>query len=526
MKGITLLIALSCASIIGPQGTESYRILGVFPFHGKSHFMMFEALMKGLARRGHQIDVISPFPLKKPYPNYTDIIRIEPDQPQVVNNMSFDTFQYLQNDMTYFIATAMGNKICEQLEKPKILNLIQNPPTNPPYDLVMTEIFGAHCFIAFGHHLKIPTIGLSSAALYPWGNGIIGNPANLAFVPNNLINYVAPMTFWQRLCNTVHSFSSEFIFHYYSTPQTALMKKYFGKNTPDIRSIERSVALLLVNSHPSLNDPRPVTPGLVEVGGLHVQDDDTELPLDLKEWMDSSKDGFIYFTFGSMVTIETFPKEILDIFYKSLGKIAPIRVLMKIVDTKKLPAELPKNFRTFVWAPQTKVLQHKNIKAFFTHGGLMGGQEAIHFAVPMIGMPLFADQYINVDLYVRKNISLKLIWQEITEEKLDYALKEILHNPKYKNAVTKLSQKFLDRPMSSMDTAIYWVEYVVRHGSGVLRSPAMDLAWWQIELLDVYVTLVFILSLLILAVFISSQFVYNLLFFKKVQMVTDSKKIK
>lgn len=62
----------------------------------------------------------------------------------------------------------------------------------------------------------------------------------------------------------------------------------------------------------------------------------------------------------------------------------------------------------------------------------MGGQEAIHYAVPMIGMPLFADQYINVDLFVRKNIAVKLKWQEITEEKLDAALNEILYNPMYK----------------------------------------------------------------------------------------------
>lgn len=51
-----------------------YRILGIFPLHVRSHMMMFEQLIKGLARRGHQVDVISSFPQIKPYPNYTDIV--------------------------------------------------------------------------------------------------------------------------------------------------------------------------------------------------------------------------------------------------------------------------------------------------------------------------------------------------------------------------------------------------------------------------------------------------------------------
>ena len=164
-----------------------------------------------------------------------------------------------------------------------------------------------------------------------------------------------------------------------------------------------------------------------------------------------------------MVTIESLPKETIEIFYKSLAKIAPIRVLIKISKPKLLPLGLPNNWRTFKWASQIKVLskihqnlykflqitfrsyniicvsnfflpsvEHKNIKAFITHGGLMGGQEAIHYGVPSIGIPLFVDQFINVDLYVSKKIAIKLDIYDITEEKLDAALNQILYNSEYK----------------------------------------------------------------------------------------------
>lgn len=52
---------------------ESAKILAVFPFPAKSHFIMLEALAKGLAERGHQVTVVGHFPQKSPVPNYRDV---------------------------------------------------------------------------------------------------------------------------------------------------------------------------------------------------------------------------------------------------------------------------------------------------------------------------------------------------------------------------------------------------------------------------------------------------------------------
>lgn len=76
--------------------------------------------------------------------------------------------------------------------------------------------------------------------------------------------------------------------------------------------------------------------------------------------------------------------------------------------------------------------EHRNIKAFITHGGLMGTQESIHSGVPMIGIPLFADQFINIDLYVSKNIAIKLDYKTLTVEQMDEALNKILKDPIYR----------------------------------------------------------------------------------------------
>lgn len=75
---------------------------------------------------------------------------------------------------------------------------------------------------------------------------------------------------------------------------------------------------------------------------------------------------------------------------------------------------------------------HPNIKAFITHGGLMGTQEAVACSVPMIGLPLYADQFANIDSYVARNIALKLDINTMTEEDFDAALNKMISDPSYR----------------------------------------------------------------------------------------------
>lgn len=67
-----------------------------------------------------------------------------------------------------------------------------------------------------------------------------------------------------------------------------------------------------------------------------------------------------------------------------------------------------------------------------------------------------------------------------------------------------MSQMFRDRPMNSLDTAIYWTEYVIRNGPDSLKSPAVDMPWWKLNLIDVFVFLIasFVLVLYLLFVIV------------------------
>ncbi|KAK0092120.1 hypothetical protein PV326_002160 [Microctonus aethiopoides] len=466
---------------------ESYRILGVFPFHSRSHQMLFDGIAKGLARKGHQVDFITFNPMKKPVPNYKVVVNLQNMTESLVNKWNITFANQLGSDTLPNTAFFCGNDLCEYLAMPEMQKFIKNPPKDPPYDLVIVESLGANCFVGFGHLLKVPVVMASSTIDMPWLDEALGQPDNTAFFPAFFTGYSHPMTFLERVQNTITSHMNHYRFRYYTDGvQNALMKKYFGPDIPPLWELEKNVVLALVNSFHSLSGVRPITHGIIEVGGLHVFENYVELPQELEKWLNESRAGVVYFTLGSMVNIETFPEETLKAFYSTFRKIAPVRVLMKIANKENLLPGLPDNVRISSWIPQTAVLEHKNTKVFITHGGLMSTQEALTFGVPMIGMPLFGDQFSNIALYTKRNMALRLDMKNITEESIYEALHEVLTNPKYKKFADYHSKLFLDRPMSAMDTAIYWIEYAIRNGPGTLKSPAVDLTWWQVALLDVY----------------------------------------
>ena len=116
--------------------------------------------------------------------------------------------------------------------------------------------------------------------------------------------------------------------------------------------------------------------------------------------------------------------------------------------------------------------------------------EAKYYGVPLLGMPMFADQPGNIKMAEEEGWALQLDFNTLTEEAVTEALEKLLGNSSYYSTVKKLSTVYRDRPMGPMKTAIYWIEYVIRHqGAPHLRSQAADQNWIQRSSLDVLVFL-------------------------------------
>lgn len=70
MKWIAILLLISALSY---EPASGFKILGVFHTMAKSHAIVAQSLMKGLAEAGHEVTMLSPFPLAKPMKNYRDV---------------------------------------------------------------------------------------------------------------------------------------------------------------------------------------------------------------------------------------------------------------------------------------------------------------------------------------------------------------------------------------------------------------------------------------------------------------------
>lgn len=66
------------------------------------------------------------------------------------------------------------------------------------------------------------------------------------------------------------------------------------------------------------------------------------------------------------------------------------------------------------------------MKAFISHGGLLGTTEAVHCGVPVIVMPQYGDQFTNAKALETNGGGIILNFRTATEEEVYQALKTVL----------------------------------------------------------------------------------------------------
>lgn len=94
-----------------------------------------------------------------------------------------------------------------------------------------------------------------------------------------------------------------------------------------------------------------------------------------------------------------------------------------------------------------------------------------------------------MNLYHAKRLGFGEIidYDDITEANLKNILQKVLNNSTYKENAQIVSQRFKDRPMSALDTAVWWSEYVIRHkGANFMKTPALQLSFIEYHMWDVY----------------------------------------
>ncbi|XP_046388695.1 UDP-glycosyltransferase UGT5-like [Ischnura elegans] len=487
-RALILLLIWICS--LEQQPVLASRILFLSPFTAKSHAIFYRSLLQGLVKNNHTIRIVS---YDKVLGNdYGNLV-----QETLFTSEIFDAFPDFLEEKRQRKEHLLGFKLhecglvtCENfLKSPAVMQVLAEAEENP-FDVLITGTLMYECAVPFAHILSIPRILISSASLLPWVEHAVRNPPQWSYYPNIYLPYTNRMNFKERFYNTV--FSIALTLHrewvYYPKLDT-LIQMYLGEDIPKMSDMDKNLSLVLVNSDPSIDYPKANQPNVIHLGGLHIASSQS-LPENLQKFMDESgKDGVILFSMGSVLSGAGFPEEERKIVTQAFQSI-PQRVIWKWdLDTPPVDP-MPSNILLQKWLPQQAVLAHPKTKAFITHGGLGSSVEAVYHGVPIIGIPVFADQDFNIFRAVHDGSGIHLDLNNLTTSALVDAIHKVTTDQRFQIAMRKRSRILKDKFWDPVELGVYYIEYVIRHqGAPHLRPTASELSWFQLYHIDVFLVM-------------------------------------
>ncbi|KAL1402402.1 hypothetical protein pipiens_006108 [Culex pipiens pipiens] len=478
---LTLLFLVTTTSVILLNGADSARILCVFPTASKSHVLGMQALMKNLAKRGHEITMVSAFPLSKPVQNYRDVnVPIEAAFGPLMANFMQGKDRNMLKVMPVIVAASL-DYTNTTLNSPQFRKLVDEER----FDLAVVGWFMNDYVAGIGQLFKCPTALYFSAGFSSMVN-FFGNPAEVAAVPHMMLGNKNPMGFLDRVQNTL-IYGVDVAITQYLRYKT---KPYYDYNFPEEQGFlpydeaKRQVSLVIFNSYFTQAVPRPYLPNVIEVGGLQIKPKPDPLPADIQAWLDGAEHGAIFLSFGSNLKSSNLRQDKFDAILAALSKLKQ-RIIWKW-DTDVMPGK-PANVMIGQWLPQDDILAHKNLVLFVTHCGLGSVTESMYHGVPIVGIPMFGDQEHNAAQVLKEGWGEVVTFEDLTEETLSRAIRGVLGNEQYRQTVQKMADLYRDRPQTGLDLSTFWLEYVVRHkGAPHLHYQGADLNFLQRNLIDVF----------------------------------------
>ncbi|XP_052054552.1 UDP-glucuronosyltransferase 2B1-like [Apodemus sylvaticus] len=504
---VLLLIQLICYFRPGACG----KVL-VWPT-GYSHWINIKIILDELVHRGHEVTVLVSSASALIEPSNESSINFEIYSVPLSNEDLKRTFESWVGEWAYdfkkhsiwtFYSKMQKvfseySDVIESFCKAVVWNKsLMKKLQGSKFDVILADAIGP-CGELLAELLKTPLVySLRFCPGYTYEKYSGGIPLPPSYVPVALSELSDHMTFVERLKNMLQVLYFDFWFQTFNEKSwSQFYSDALGRPTT-LTEMMGKADIWLIRTFWDLEFPRPLLPNFDFVGGLHCKPA-KPLPKEMEEFVQSSGEhGVVVFSLGSM--IKNLTEEKANIVASALAQI-PQKVLWRF-DGKK-PDTLGSNTRLYKWIPQNDLLGHPKTKAFIAHGGTNGIYEAIYHGIPIVGIPLFADQPDNINHMVAKGAAVRVDFSTLSATDLLTALKTVINDPSYKENAMRLSRIHHDQPVRPLDRAVFWIEYVMRNkGAKHLRPALHDLSWVQYHSLDV---IAFLLVCVVTVLFIMAK---------------------
>ncbi|XP_041640475.1 UDP-glucuronosyltransferase 2C1-like [Cheilinus undulatus] len=503
--------------ILIPRACQGGNIL-VLPIEG-SHWVNMDVLLQALHEKGHSLTILrssKSWYIKEKssyYDSFTVQVERSLDQKFITKIIkevidfergALPLISFLHTSVgmigTFVDAhEAVGDFVRGVLDDTELLKKLKDSE----FDLVLTDPgWGGGVILA--KYLNIPLVyNVRWLLIREAHHGIAPSP--LSYIPITGSGNTDKMTFWQRVKNVALHLVTETQNHIVSQTYQKITNKYLGPGL-DYKELILDADIWLMRADFVFEFPRPTMPNFIYMGGFQCKPA-KPLPEHLEEFVQSSGEhGVILMSLGTFVS--ELPADMTDEIAAAFAKL-PQKVIWRHKGDK--PASLGNNTLLVDWMPQNDILGHPKIKLFVGHGGTNGVQEAMYHGVPVVGLPLFFDQYDNL-LRLKERGGAEILSLQ-TVDKDDNFLKtvqRVLTEPSYRMNMQRLSRLHRDTPLKPLDNALFWIEFVIRHkGAAHLKAQSFKMPWYSYHSFDVFLFLGGVLLLVLLIVFMLIRCLYN-----------------
>ncbi|GMT23198.1 hypothetical protein PFISCL1PPCAC_14495 [Pristionchus fissidentatus] len=240
--------------------------------------------------------------------------------------------------------------------------------------------------------------------------GITQIPAASSYVPSMMGGkYGDRMTFWQRLWNTLSNLSFSYIL---LEDNNDYFEKINGRLILIFQEVMAKSSLVFLNSDPLADFPKLTSARVIDIGGISVHDGHNALD---KNWSEilNRRSKTILLSFGTFVKGFLMPDEYKRTIRESFRKFPDVTFIWKYEKPEdKVSAGLDNVVET-TWAPQQDLLHDPRLTAFITHGGQGSITESASAGVPLICIPVTADQFRNAKQVERNGVGVMLDKEEL-----------------------------------------------------------------------------------------------------------------
>lgn len=171
------------------------RILFIFPTPSKSHMIIAHALSTALAEKGHDVTVVSPFPLEKSVKNHRNIyLPLSEGTKNIMNNFAKNPTKnfFKLMSVTFDLAETVADDVMESEAVKEIWN--------EQFDLLVFGVFVQNIVLGIAEHFNCPAIMLSVQRHLSFTSLLVANPLSINAVPHFQLG-TYEMNFIERVKN-------------------------------------------------------------------------------------------------------------------------------------------------------------------------------------------------------------------------------------------------------------------------------------------------------------------------------------